>query len=627
MNTDRYNVLNEISTYALKVRELLPKMPDLQFLKKQANRLAFSAQQVKQKRNSRQQIALYFKWLLTEFVNIFLKKYQLQLAKVQLIDSSNNIDQLEIEIQSSIDTTNSELAQEKVQCHLRQYARKEITNLSDAAWQSFINAGTNFASLRFVKECRKCLDMEFEFFPNTMGEYCDPKAKIMYYLKFFKDNLIIINNTINIRLAGDGTNVCRNFTVLNFTVGFLDKYTGCPNDATMDPNTALGNFILGKFHIKKECYEDLRKALKELDEKLSVLKEIVFEGVTYQIEFWLGGDLKFILIMLGMNAANSGHPCPFCILHKSQFSNNICGHKINRNLSDSTYGQIHAPIFKFIKIENVIPDCLHMGMRITDKLENNLKSDIEQLDNTFSENLERNENFESYVDYLEGINIKRPFYVDKSTSQLVLRDLNGGEKKRLFEKIDLPSLFPELENSSTKNGLWKNFFDLMYRMRDDRISIESIKNETKKWLEDFTSLPSVNSGADVTPYMHIFASHLHEQIDHLKKKGLYFNSFSMQGLEFLNCLDIRCFHRSTNKKGEIIKQLIKKRSRTELLSFHKDIKTLFEENRPHVIAADREATQRRIWAGLANLIEEPFNEDDIDDQPYVNSAEAATETD
>ena len=39
-----------------------------------------------------------------------------------------------------------------------------------------------------------------------------------------------------------------------------------------------------------------------------------------------------------------------------------------------------------------------------------------------------------------------------------------------------------------------------------------------------------------------------------------------------------------------------------------------------------EATQQRIWARLANLIEEPVNKDDIDDQHYVNSAEAAVET-
>jgi len=329
--------------------------------------------------------------------------------------------------------------------------------------------------------------------------------------------------------------------------------------------------------------------------------------------------------MLGMNAANSGHPCPFCSLHKSEFMHEIFNHKINRNIFEFQCGQEHDPIFNFIKISNVIPDILHMGLRITDKLENNLKLDIEQLDETFNEHLEGNENFEKYVNYLEGINIKRPFYVSKSTNQLVLRDLNGTEKKRLFENIDLPNLFPELENSSTKREIWKNFYDLMYRMKDDRLSIDCIKNETKKWLENYTALPTVHSREDVTPYMHIFASHLHEQIKYLKERGLYLNSFSMQGLEFLNCLDIRCFQRSTNKKGEIIKQLIKKRSRIELLSFHKDLTALFEENRVHVIAANREANHQRIMR-LANLTEEQDAEDDIDDQPYVNSAEESVET-
>jgi len=200
MNSVRFNVLTEISTYALKVRELLATMPNFEFLKKSANRSAYLEQQVKQRRISRQQIALYFKWLLVEFVNGFLKKYQLQLAKVHLVDSSLTVDQLEIEIRQTMEAENSEQLLEKARRYIRQYARKEMTNLSDAAWQSFI----------------------------------------------------IIS-----------TNVCRNFTVLNFTFGFLDQYTGCLDDATMDPNTALGNFILGKFHIKKECYHDLKISLKE----------------------------------------------------------------------------------------------------------------------------------------------------------------------------------------------------------------------------------------------------------------------------------------------------------------------------------------------------------------------------
>jgi len=125
-------------------------MPNFKFLTIAENRVVYSVQQVKQKRNSRKQIALYFKWLLVEFVKSFLKKYKLQLAKVNLIDSSNTVDELEIEITQTTESVTSERSLEKLRLNLRQYAKKELSNLSDAAWQSFINAGTNFAGLRFI---------------------------------------------------------------------------------------------------------------------------------------------------------------------------------------------------------------------------------------------------------------------------------------------------------------------------------------------------------------------------------------------------------------------------------------------------------------------------------------------
>jgi len=219
-----------------------------------------------------------------------------------------------------------------------------------------------------------------------------------------------------------------------------------------------------------------------------------------------------------------------------------------------------------------------MFMRITDKLERKLHDDIEELNNTFSNTIEGNANFELYVNFLELINIKKPYYKDKTTSQLVLRDLNGVEKKRLFERINLPLMFPELENGSTLNEIWTD-----------------------------SSLPSVDSANDITPYMHVFASHLHEHINNLKKKGLNFNSFSMQGLEFLNCLDIRCFHRSTSKKGAIIKQLINKRSRVEILNFNKDL--------PRFFTANRRTSEREINS----------SDSMIDDQPDINDVEGAVE--
>ncbi len=142
-----------------------------------------------------------------------------------------------------------------------------------------------------------------------------------------------------------------------------------------------------------------------------------------------------------------------------------------------------------------------MFMRITDKLERKLHDDIEELNNTFSNTIEGNANFELYVNFLELINIKKPYYKDKTTSQLVLRDLNGVEKKRLFERINLPLMFPELENGSTLNEIWTDFINLTFDLKDDRLSVTQIKDQAKKWLELFTSLPSVDSANDITPFL------------------------------------------------------------------------------------------------------------------------------
>jgi len=85
-------------------------------------------------------------------------------------------------------------------------------------------------------------------------------------LKIFKEIIRIENNTINIRLAGD---------------------------------SVTGNFALGVFQIKSECYESLRKALKELIDLLSLIDETELDGAKYKIVFWSGGDLNFLALALG----------------------------------------------------------------------------------------------------------------------------------------------------------------------------------------------------------------------------------------------------------------------------------------------------------------------------------------
>ena len=87
-------------------------------------------------------------------------------------------------------------------------------------------------------------------------------------------------------------------TVLNFSFGFLDIIN---NKIETNPNAVTGNFTLGLFKVKSECYDELKISLTELNEALSLLQTITLDGKEYKIEYWLGGDLKFLALVLGMN--------------------------------------------------------------------------------------------------------------------------------------------------------------------------------------------------------------------------------------------------------------------------------------------------------------------------------------
>ena len=52
---------------------------------------------------------------------------------------------------------------------------------------------------------------------------------------------------------------------------------------------------------ESDTVNELKIALTEVIDELKLLKEIVVDGIEYKIEFWLGGDLKFLALILGKN--------------------------------------------------------------------------------------------------------------------------------------------------------------------------------------------------------------------------------------------------------------------------------------------------------------------------------------
>jgi len=238
------------------------------------------------------QLTEYTNWNNESFLANFYKKYHLKISKVELVDYDKPNNQIKISVEQETECPQSILTK------IRLYQTKETKHISDAAFQSLINAGAEKCpSLRNCKVWKKVLNSEFKIESNSMGSYVSPREKIEYYVRIFKDDLRIRNSHINIRLAGDGTQIGSNLSVLNFTFGFLDeiKHKACTN-----PNSVTGNFSLGMFCIKTEDYDDLKTALKEIVDELKVLKTIKIDGKMYTIELYLGGDLKFLALILGM---------------------------------------------------------------------------------------------------------------------------------------------------------------------------------------------------------------------------------------------------------------------------------------------------------------------------------------
>jgi hypothetical protein len=104
-------------------------------------------------------------------------------------------------------------------------------------------------------------------------------------------------------------------------------------------------------------------------------------------------------------------------------------------------------------------------------------------------------------------------------------------------------------------------------VKDDKITGEQLKHDTQNWLLKFISVV-INPDNAVTPYLHIFVSHLYRQVEYLTKKRavnqIVLHARAWKAGRFHNELYFQC---CSNKNGEIMFQILEKRTRIELLTY------------------------------------------------------------
>ena len=375
------------------------------------------------------------------------------------------------------------------------------------------------------------------------------------------------------KLTGDGTQIARGLSVVNvsFTVLEEGQSRAC---------SAFGNHSIAILRVS-EKYEELKAGLEDIIEEAKDLEVLSIRDNVYSIQFFLGGDLKFLAAVCGIEAANSEHACIWCKCPKQQRWNMALtwsiqdGSKGARTIEEikekcklgktsrNRFNCCHPPMFPFIPIERVVIDSLHLFLRIADVLINLLIRDLrilDEIDKATSLDQANTTNMKAYQTFLnESCKIRFQWYFEKEAKKLKWRDLTGPEKKIVFEKINIPTLFPALQQNQQIQKLWEDFFGLIRSLSKSECDADDFEKHSKEWVQLFTS---VYQSKDVTPYIHAFAQHVHEFL------RLYGNIviFSQQGLEKLNDLTTKHYQRATNHQGyQALKQVLEKRNRIELL--------------------------------------------------------------
>ncbi len=360
--------------------------------------------------------------------------------------------------------------------------------------------------------------------------------------------------------------------------------------------------MLGIFKLK-ESYKTLKIALQEIINDLEQIKTVTIDGVTFKIEWTLGGDLKWLATIRGINLANSNQPCIWCTWIQKSFEvkenqiwsiNERSVRKAKYNLNSRIKkkdGYKNDPLFQFVEFNMNVIDPLHLFLRITDKLFKNLLVFLEELDNNDSFDFEKRPHLKRLNSFLiDNLKITSPFYFSKN--KIKFRNLNQNERLKFFKKNDnglenLEIIFPEIKPLSEEDTnvqrrkmsqfiiCFKLFYKLFMYCKNDFSEIDFDKERydkySKKWIDSYLE---INEKKKITPYIHLFIHHIPEFVQKFKNLNLY----SMQALEKLNSVTKTHFFFNTNKKTDtFVKQLLEKANRLEFINLNVSMKELFDK--------------------------------------------------
>ena len=261
--------------------------------------------------------------------------------------------------------------------------------VSDAAYHELSMIYDDMPRKYLLIQCREDINKIYhiERLPgNKPGAMINLNSELQRMIKF-QLNKGVKDNKFQIKFSGDGARVSRISNFVIFSVAILT------NEINLSYNQ-LNTLAVVKCD---ENYENLRDSCKPLFDQLSEIsekKQITVDEQNFEIDLFVGGDMKFLQILLGLGGSTGDFACPWCKIHKQDRHDVTkewnCYHSAEffrstqeiselAGLSKNKFGVKHKPLLK-VSLDHFIPDELHLMLRITDIFLRNLILDCKDKD-------------------------------------------------------------------------------------------------------------------------------------------------------------------------------------------------------------------------------------------------------
>lgn len=458
---------------------------------------------------------------------------------------------------------------------------KERFNISDVAYHELAQINPKLPRKSALAKVSKNMNSEYQIQP-TSGETIGVQQSLVERLRIRLHHVLKTNpsfafkKSIRVKITGDGTVVSRSLHLVVIAFSLLVDEE--------NPNSPNGTHTIALLNTT-EHYDNMAEALGKVIEDVKIMESITVNGATFSVEFFLCADWKFLALIVGIQAASSKHFCIWCkctneerqILGDWSMEDTMKGARTvdeiqnlakSKRKSIEKYGCVRQPLFPTIQVDHIIPDVLHLFLRICDVLVNLLITDLRRLDGIDKARvlkLDRTKvvNIVRYEKFInETCKVAFHFFVDKDSKKLKWRDLTGPEKLKVFNSVDIPKLFPRVRFGHLVQNLWKEFLEIYKILRSHTAlsneQVNDLKVKIDDWINNFVD---VYQTKNITPYLHVLSCHIHEFV---RRYGTI-SQFSQQGVERLNDVITKDYYRSTNHR-DALKQLLLKLNRLEELS-------------------------------------------------------------